>query len=78
MECTALMVVHDNGTERFMSVEIDIMDGIMPKNNTRDIMRIVSICNNVYVEKKNVVFIDMYGIITRQGKELWEVEEDAV
>ena len=75
MECTALMVAHDNGIERFISVEMNIMNGIMPKNNTRDIMRIVSICNNIYPKKKDVVFIDMYGIITKQGTELWEVEE---
>ncbi len=74
MNCSALMVVMDSGSEKYMSVDMKIMDGIMPQNNSRDIIRIVDLCNKHNTED-GVVFIDMYGLITKDKTELWEIED---
>ena len=79
MVCTVMMVaLEKDGTEVYVPIEMDIMDGKMPQNNTKDIMRVVSICNDVkgivYEDKtdKDLKFIDMYGILANQKLELWE------
>jgi hypothetical protein len=74
LECTALMVVNDldNEVEKYICVELDILDGILPENNTKDISSMVKLCNAGYTGSENVEFIDMYGIQIKDKIELWE------
>ena len=79
MVCTAMMVALDStGSEVYLPIEMDIMDGVLPGNNTKDIMRVVSICNDVKgivyegATDEDVKFIDMYGLLANDKLELWE------
>jgi len=79
MVCTAMMVALDStGSEVYLPIEMDIMDGVLPRNNTKDIMRVVSICNDVKgivyegATDEDVKFIDMYGLLANDKLELWE------
>jgi len=74
-----MMVALDStGSEVYLPIEMDIMDGVLPGNNTKDIMRVVSICNNVKgivyegATNEDVKFIDMYGLLANDKLELWE------
>jgi hypothetical protein len=75
MECVALMVIHDIGIEKYMPVDIIIQDNILPENNAQDIMKMVNICNK-HNQDKDIVFIDMYGLIYDDKLEMWEVFND--
>ena len=75
MRWQALMVIMDENKEKYMPVEMNVMDGILPKNNKHDIMRMVDICNVNYKED-GIVFVDMFGIIYEDKVETWEVSDE--
>ena len=75
MRWQALMVIMDENKEKYMPVEMNVMDGILPKNNKHDIMRMVDICNINYKED-GIVFVDMFGIIYEDRVETWEVSDE--
>jgi len=74
MECTVMMVAIDSiGTEVYVPVQMNIMDGMLPQNNSHDIMRVVSICNDSKdASPEPVEFIDMYGLLANDKLEMWE------
>lgn len=79
MTIQALMVLREVGSniDEFMSVEVDILNGMFPENKTRDIMRIVNSCNYFKPNEENYDFIDMFGYSHNSKFEIWELMENA-
>ena len=77
MEAILLMVAKDVSKEYvYLAIEMktDIISGY-PKNNTRDIMECVRLCNSTN-DEEDIEFVDMFGIVKHGGTvENWEEQE---
>jgi hypothetical protein len=73
-----MVAIDAAGSEVYVPIELDILDGVLPRNNSRDIMRVVSICNAADgisydgVTSEPVEFVDMYGLLANDRLEMWE------
>ena len=71
MTCVLLMVAlkKNDPEEWYVSVNFDTGKEPLPRNNSRDIMRCVAICNSYDDEYK---YIDMFGLVHGEVQYMWE------
>jgi hypothetical protein len=72
MDFIVLMVAIHKVTkeEYYVAIHFNSNSERLPENNSKDIMRCVSICNQDNNDEYE--YVDMYGIVHEGGEEIWE------